>query len=54
MLRFIFQNRTKEISICGEIASNKKVLKKLIDIGYDKLSVSIANIATIKQEIRDV
>jgi phosphocarrier protein FPr len=54
MLRFIYQNRTKDISICGEIASNKKVIKKLIDIGYDKLSVSVANIATIKQEIRDV
>jgi phosphoenolpyruvate-protein kinase (PTS system EI component) len=54
MLRFIYKNRTKDISICGEIASNKKVIKKLIDIGYDKLSVSVANIATIKQEIRDV
>jgi len=44
----------KPLSICGELAANKKAIKKLVEIGIETLSVSEKNIAQTKEEIRDV
>jgi phosphoenolpyruvate-protein kinase (PTS system EI component) len=37
-----------------ELASNKKAIKRLIDLGIETLSVSEKNIAQTKEEIRGV
>jgi len=54
LIAHIVSHTTKPLSICGEIASNPKAIKKLIQFGIDTISVSPANIAQIKEEIRDV
>lgn len=42
----------KPLSICGELASNSKALKKLLDLEIKILSVTVNSIAQIKEEIR--
>ena len=54
IISYIKKHTSKPLSICGEMASNPKIIKKLIDIGIDTISVSPANIAKIKEEIRNV
>ena len=43
----------KPVSICGELASNEKAIKKLIDLGLETLSVSTQSIASSKAVIRE-
>ncbi len=50
----IVKNATKPVSICGELASNTKAIKKLIECGIKTLSVSPKSIAKTKEDIRDV
>ncbi|MBD3789727.1 MAG: HPr family phosphocarrier protein [Campylobacterales bacterium] len=45
---------TKPVSICGELASDKEALPKLLALGIDTLSVSAKHISLIKEEIRHV
>lgn len=54
ILEDIYKKSSKPISICGEIASNQKITKQLIDIGYKTLSVSPSLIPSIKEKVRDV
>jgi len=54
LISYILKNSTKPISMCGELASNTKVLSSLLDMGLESLSISPAMIPTIKEEIRDV
>jgi len=54
ILSHITKHTTKELSLCGELASNRDSIKALIDLGIDRFSVSPSNIAIIKEEIRDV
>ncbi|RUM77208.1 MAG: HPr family phosphocarrier protein [Sulfurovum sp.] len=53
-LDFIMHHATKPVSICGELASNKQAIPKLLDLGLERLSVSPKHIAQTKEEIRDV
>jgi phosphocarrier protein FPr len=53
-IKNIVEESNKPISICGELASNKKAIKRLIDLGIETLSVSEKNIAQTKEEIRGV
>ncbi|MEA1954574.1 MAG: HPr family phosphocarrier protein [Campylobacterota bacterium] len=50
----IVQKATKPVSICGELASNKKAIAKLLHCGIELLSVSPSSIAQTKEEIRNV
>ena len=50
----IVQNAIKPVSICGELAGNKKAISKLLKIGIETLSVSAKNIAQTKETIRHV
>ena len=50
----IVDESSKPLSICGELAGNKKAIKKLIALGVETLSVSEKNIAQTKEEIRHV
>jgi len=52
-LRMIKENITKPISICGELAGMEEVTTKLLDMGYDTLSVSAKLIPSLKEKIRD-
>jgi phosphocarrier protein FPr len=52
-LRIIKENITKPISICGELAGMEEVTTKLLDMGYDTLSVSAKLIPSLKEKIRD-
>ena len=42
------------VSLCGELASETKVLPELIETGIETLSLSAAHIPTIKERIRHV
>jgi len=44
---------TKPISICGELAGMEEVTTKLLDMGYNTLSVSAKLIPSLKEKIRD-
>jgi phosphocarrier protein FPr len=44
---------TKPISICGELAGMEEVTTKLLDMGYNTLSVSAKLIPSLKETIRD-
>ncbi len=50
----ILNKATKPVSICGELATNKHAIPKLLDLGMGTLSVSPKSIAQIKEEIRNV
>ena len=53
-LKTIVNTATKPVSICGELASNKDAIPKLINLGIETLSVSAKSIAQTKEEIRHV
>jgi len=53
-LTSIIKQATKPVSICGELASNKGAIEKLIDLGLDTFSVTPKSIALTKACIRDV
>ena len=44
----------KEISICGELASNSAYLKKFVDLGITSLSIPPSLIPKIKTEIKSM
>lgn len=44
----------KEVGVCGEIASDEKIVPILIGLGVDELSVSPAKVLSIKKRILDV
>lgn len=48
----ILTKANKPVSICGELASNKEAITKLIDLGIETLSVSPKRIAQTKEIIR--
>jgi len=53
-IKIIIDKATKPVSICGELAANKKAIPKLLALGIDTLSVSAKSIAQTKEEIRHV
>jgi len=53
-IKLIRKQSTKPVSICGELASDTRATKTLIDMGIETLSVTPAMIPTIKARIRDV
>ena len=53
-IKMIAEKATKPVSICGELAANKKAIPKLLEIGIETLSVSAKSIAQTKEEIRNV
>jgi len=50
----IIKKAVKPVSICGELASNKQAIPKLLALGIETLSVSPKSIAQTKEEIRNV
>ncbi|HIQ26918.1 MAG TPA: HPr family phosphocarrier protein [Sulfurovum sp.] len=54
VLKNIVTQVKKPVSICGELASEKEAIPKLITLGLETLSVSAKSIASTKQEIRHV
>lgn len=54
ILKHIVSQVEKPVSICGELASHKQAIPKLIHLGLETLSVSAKSIAQTKQEIRNV
>jgi len=53
-IEMISKQATKPVSICGELAANKKAIPKLLELGIETLSVSAKSIAQTKEEIRNV
>lgn len=53
-LEKIVKEVAKPLSLCGELASNKEAIPKLVALGIETLSVSAKMISTIKEEIRHV
>ena len=53
-IRMISEHAEKPVSICGELAANKKAIAKLLKLGIETLSVSAKSIAQTKEEIRNV
>jgi phosphotransferase system HPr (HPr) family protein len=54
VIKHIMQHATKPVSICGEIASDKRIIPMLIQQGLQSLSVSVEAIASTKETIRHV
>jgi phosphoenolpyruvate-protein kinase (PTS system EI component) len=52
VLENILKESTKPVSICGELASEPKAIKKLLKLGLEKFSMSAKHIAEIKEIIR--
>jgi phosphocarrier protein FPr len=50
----ILKTASKPVSICGELASNKEAIAKLLDLGLETLSVSPKSISRTKESIRHV
>ncbi|HIP28984.1 MAG TPA: phosphoenolpyruvate--protein phosphotransferase, partial [Sulfurovum sp.] len=50
----IIKQATKPVSICGELASNKGAIGKLIGLGLDTFSVTPKSIAQTKESVRHV
>lgn len=48
----IMQEATKPVSICGELAADKRAIPKLLELGVRTLSVSGKSISQIKEKIR--
>lgn len=46
-----FKKNKKDISICGELAGDKDIIKVLIGLGVKKISMSINSVPIIKKEI---
>jgi len=53
-LRIIRDTAKRPVSICGEIAGVDEAIETLINIGYDRLSVSAKLIPNIKSKIRSI
>jgi len=53
-IKMISKQASKPVSICGELAANKKAIPKLIALNIETLSVSAKSIAQTKEEIRNV
>ncbi len=53
-LETIVKQATKPVSICGELAANTEAITKLINLGLERLSVSVKSIAQTKEHIRHV
>ncbi len=53
-LKSIIIQADKPVSICGELASDRDAIPKLIELGLETLSVSPKNIAQTKQEVRHI
>jgi len=53
-LQLIVDKTDKPVSICGELASNKEAIPKLLSLGIKTLSVSPKTIAQTKETIRNV
>lgn len=53
-IQMVTKKAAKPVSICGELAGNKKAIPKLLKIGIETLSVSGKNIARTKESIRHV
>ena len=51
-LGMILEKAKKPVSICGELASNKEAIAKLLDLGIETFSVSPKRIAQTKEIIR--
>jgi phosphocarrier protein FPr len=49
----IVKKADKPISICGELAGEREAIPKLLNLGIETLSVSSAQIAKTKEEIRN-
>ncbi|TNF45275.1 MAG: HPr family phosphocarrier protein [Epsilonproteobacteria bacterium] len=49
----ILQKTTKPVSICGELATNKEAIAKLLHLGIETLSVSPKSVAQTKEIIRN-
>ncbi len=54
MLKFIFENSQKEVSICGEMAGDDRLLKILLGIGFRSLSMNPLLVPKIKALIREI
>jgi phosphocarrier protein FPr len=53
-IEMLLNRTTKPVSICGELASNKDAISKLIELGLERLSVNAKSIAITKETIRHV
>ena len=53
-IQMVTKKAAKPVSICGELAGNKKAIPKLLKIGIETFSVSGKNIARTKESIRHV
>jgi len=53
-LKIIKDTAKKPVSICGELAGIDEAIKILINIGYDKLSVSSKLVPHVKSKIRSL
>ena len=53
-IKMISAQAARPVSICGELAANKKAIPKLLELGIETLSVSAKSIAQTKEEIRHV
>ena len=51
-LKYIKQHTQKPISICGEVAGLEDATQELVDMGYNRLSVSAKLIPTLQESIR--
>jgi len=52
-IKHIMEKTNKPVSICGELAANKKAIPTLVKLGVETLSVSGKNISQTKEEIRN-
>ena len=50
----IVKEADKPVSICGELAGDRRAIPKLLEIGITTLSVSGKRIAQTKEKIRNV
>jgi phosphocarrier protein FPr len=53
-IALIVAKSSKPVSICGELASDEKAVKRLLKIGVESLSVTPKMVPSIKSRIRDV
>ncbi|MFT7824121.1 MAG: putative PEP-binding protein [Sulfurimonas sp.] len=52
-IKTVVERAEKPVSLCGELAGDKKAIARLIGIGIETLSVSGKHIAHTKQEVRN-
>jgi phosphocarrier protein FPr len=53
-LKMIIETSKKPVSICGELAGLAAATERLVNLGYDTLSVSAKLIPSLKERIRNV